>query len=152
MWKRYCQILLFRQGSQGQKYHLPQFRNLQQDSFHNAFQGLLYACSYLNSKWFSHADILKLVYLIFDVLFILYKHSPYEHQVLQSLYWRAVVHTSHHPKDFQLARVLLQVCSFLWPKIYFSAISWSISFRYYPTNFCSGAGSSMLFWSDQYSE
>ena len=101
LWKRYCQILLFRQGSRGQKYHFPQFRNVQHDSFHSAFQGLLYACDYLNSKWFYHADILKLVYLTFNVLFILYKHSPYGHQILQSLYWRAVVHTSHHPKDFQ---------------------------------------------------
>lgn len=142
----------FQAGKLRSKISFPQLRNVQHDSFHSAFQGLPYACDYLNSKWFYHADILKLVYLIFNVLLILYKHSPYEHQILQSLYSRAVVHTSHHPKDFQLTRVLLHVCSFLWPQIYFSAISWSVNFKYHPPNFCSGADSSMLFWPTQYSE
>ena len=45
-----------------------------------------------------------------------------------------------------------QVCSFLWPQIYFSAIFWSVNFKYHPPDFCSGADSSMLFWSNQYSE
>ena len=54
----------FQAGKLRSKISFPQLRNVQHDSFHSAFQGLPYACDYLNSKWFYHADILKLVYLI----------------------------------------------------------------------------------------